>query len=394
MQDVVIAGAVRTAIGRFGGALARVPATELGAAVIRAALERTGVQPDDIDEVIMGQVLQAGVGLNGARQAAIKAGIPVGVPSYTVNKVCASGLKAVALAAQAVAAGEADFIVAGGMENMSAAPFLLRDARWGCRLGHAELTDSLLSEALSDPGARCHMGITAENIAADLGIARRDQDKFAAHSQQKAAEAISAGRFRAEIVPVDVPGRKGVPVHFDTDEHPRAETTPEVLATLKPAFKDGGTVTAGNASGINDGAAAMLVMSRELAVRRGIEPMAAIRGWAAAGVEPTRMGLGPVPATRAVLRKAGIDMDEIDAVELNEAFAAQSLAVIRQLALPAEKLNLNGGAIALGHPVGASGALIVVTLLHILSDRSLKTGLATLCVGGGQGMSMVVARAE
>jgi len=390
VREVVITGAVRTAIGKFGGTLAAVPATELGAVTVREALARSGVRPADVDEVIMGQVLQVGAGLNPARQAALKAGVPVGVPAFTVNKVCASGMKAVSLAAQSVAGGEQNIVVAGGMENMSAAPFLLPEARWGYGLGSGEVVDSLLSEALTDPGEQCHMGITAENIAADMDVSRRDQDEFAALSQQKAAKAISAGRFQTEIVPVEVPQRKGDPIRFGTDEHPRPDTTVEVLAKLKPAFKEDGTVTAGNASGINDGAAAMVVMARDEADRRGIQPMAAILGYASAGVEPTRMGLGPVPATVAVLGAADISLGQVDAMELNEAFAAQSLGVIRELELPVEKVNVNGGAIALGHPVGASGARILVTLLHILRDRDLSVGLATLCIGGGQGMAMVV----
>ena len=392
MNDVVIAGAVRTAIGRFNGALADVPATELGALVIREAMHRADVRPDDVGEVIMGQVLQAGVGLNGARQAALKAGLPIAVPAFTVNKVCASSMKAVTLAARAVACGEHAVVVAGGMENMSAAPYILPGARTGYRLGHGELQDTILTEALTDPGSGCHMGITAENVAADLGISREDQDAFAADSQRKAGEAMSAGRFADEIVPVEVPRRKGKPVSFGTDEHPRPDTTPEILAGLKPAFKDDGTVTAGNASGINDGAAAMVVMTRAEAGKRGLADVASIVSWASAGVEPTRMGLGPVPAAQAALAKAGLELDQVDAVELNEAFAAQSIGVIRRLDLPPEKVNVNGGAIALGHPVGASGARILVTLLHVLRQRQAATGLATLCVGGGQGMAVVVTR--
>jgi len=390
MPEPVIVGAVRTAIGKFGGTLATVPATELGAVVIREALARSRVSPEEVDEVIMGQVLQAGVGLNGARQAAIRAGVPIQTPGFTVNKVCASGMKAVALAAQAVASGEHNIVVAGGMENMSATPFLLREARWGYRLGNGELLDTVLSEALTDPGSGCHMGITAENIAGDMNISREDQDTFAAASQQKAAAAAAAGRFEAEILPVDVPRCKGAAQRFSADEHPRANTTTDVLAKLKPAFRPDGTVTAGNASGINDGAAAMVVMRRDEAQKRGMKDAATIVSWAAVGVEPTRMGLGPVPATRAALAKAGLALDDVEAMELNEAFAAQSLGVLRQLGLTEDKVNLNGGAIALGHPVGASGARIIVTLAHILRDRGFETGLAALCVGGGQGMAMVV----
>lgn len=392
MHEVVLTAAVRTPIGRFGGSLASVPATELGRIVIRSALDRSGVGPDGVDEVIMGQVLQAGCGLNGARQAALKAEIPIEVPAFTVNMVCASGLKAVALAARAVAAGERQVVVAGGMENMSAAPFVLPAARWGYRLGDGTMVDSLLSEALTDPGSGCHMGVTAENIAEDLDISRADQDAFAVDSQQKTAAAVEAGRFDNEIVPVPVPQRKKDPVPFAADEHPRPESTCEILSGLKPAFRKDGTVTAGNASGINDGAAAVVVMSREEAGRRGIRPLASIVSHAAAGVEPTRMGLGPIPATHKALETAGLTLADIDAIELNEAFAAQSLGVLRTLRLSPDRVNLNGGAIALGHPVGASGARILVTLLHVLRDRDLKMGLATLCVGGGQGMAMIVKR--
>ena len=392
MSDVVIAGAVRTAIGKFGGALATLPATRLGAIVIRDALGRAGVAPDQVDEVIMGQVLQAGAGLNPARQAALLAGLPVTVPAYTVNKVCASGMKAIALGAQAIASGQSEIVVAGGMENMSAAPFLLDRARWGYRLGDGGLVDVIIRDALSDPLERCHMGITAENLAAEFDISRHDQDEFAARSQQKAVAAVAAGRFRTEIVPVEVCRNKGPAVSFDTDEFPRPDSTAAGLSKLKPAFKQDGTVTAGNASGINDGAAAMVLLSESAAKRRGIRAMARIAGWSAAGVEPARMGLGPVPATRKVLDKAGLQLARIEAVELNEAFAAQAIAVMTELGLAAAVTNPNGGAIALGHPVGASGARIVVTLLHTLAAQDLRLGLATLCVGGGQGMSLIVAR--
>ena len=392
MRDVVIAGAVRTAIGRFGGALADVPATELGTIVVREAMARARVAPEEVDEVVMGHVIQAGAGLNPARQVALRSGMPISVPAYTVNKVCASGMKAVALGARAIASGENEIVLAGGMENMSAAPFLLQKARWGYRLGDGELLDSVLRDALQDPIEGCHMGITAENLAAEFGISRREQDEFAAQSQRKTAATIEAGRFEAEIVPVEVPQRKGEPLSFATDEFPRPDTTAEVLAKLRPAFKRDGTVTAGNASGINDGAAAMVLLSADEAKRRGIRPMARIVSYASAGVEPSRMGLGPVPATQAALDKAGRTLEEIEVVELNEAFAAQSLAVIRQLGLTPDIVNLNGGAIALGHPVGASGARILVTLLHIMADRGAGMGLATLCVGGGQGMAVVVAK--
>ena len=393
MRQVVIAGAVRTAIGKFGGALADVPATTLGTHVVREALARTGVAPDDVDELIMGHVLQAGTGLNPARQVALHAGLPVSTPAFTVNKVCASGMKAVTLAAQSIAAGENDIVVAGGMENMSAAPYLAPAARWGCRLGDGKLLDVVLRDALVDPTESCHMGITAENVGAEFAISRHDQDAFAAASQHKAGAAAAAGGFVPEIAPIDVPRRKGPPETVAADEFPRPDTTVEVLGKLKPAFKPDGTVTAGNASGINDGSAAMVLLAADEAARRGVEPMARIVSYASAGVEPSRMGLGPVPATRRALVRAGLDLADIDLVELNEAFAAQSLAVIGQLELDPAKVNVQGGAIALGHPVGASGARILVTLLHLLGVRGVRYGLATLCVGGGQGMAVIVERA-
>ena len=390
MREVVIAGAVRTAIGKFGATLAGVPVVELGAVVIQEALARAGVLPKEVDEAIMGNVLQAGVGVNPARQAALKAGLPATVPAFTVNKVCASGMKAIVLGALSIAAGESDIVVAGGMENMSAAPFLLPGARWGERLGDGELLDCILRDALTDPGEGCHMGLTAENLAVEFNLARLDQDEFAAESQRKAAAAIAAGRFKAEIVPVDVPQKKGRVIQFDADEFPRPDTTVEALAKLKPAFRPDGVVTAGNASGINDGAAAMVLLAADEAERRGIAPMARIVSSASAALEPMRMGLGPVPAVRAALAKASLKLDDIGVIELNEAFAAQSLAVIRELEMNPERVNLNGGAIALGHPVGASGARIVVTLLHLMADRDISRGLATLCIGGGQGMAIVV----
>lgn len=392
MREVVIVGAVRTAIGKFGGTLADVPVTKLGTVVVREAMKRARVAPEEVDEVIMGQVLQAGTGLNPARQVALMSGMPMSVPAYTVNKVCASGMKAVALGALSIASGENEVVVAGGMENMSAAPFLLQAARWGYRLGDGELLDALLRDALHDPTEKCHMGITAENLAAEFKISRWEQDEFAAHSQQKATVAIKAGRFEAEIVPIMVPQKKGEPLSFNVDEFPRPSTTVEALSTLKPAFKKDGTVTAGNASGINDGAAAMVLLSCDEAKRRGIRPMAKIVSSASAGVEPAKMGLGPVPATKAALAKAGLKLRDIEVIELNEAFSAQSLAVIAQLGLNSNLLNFNGGAIALGHPVGASGARILVTLLHIMAERGVRLGLATLCVGGGQGMAMIVAK--
>ncbi|MEW6358032.1 MAG: acetyl-CoA C-acetyltransferase [Planctomycetota bacterium] len=392
MREVVVVGAVRTAIGKFGESLATVPVSDLGAIVVKEAMNRAGIVPGDVDEVIMGHVLQAGCGLNPARQVALKAGIPVARPAFTINKVCASGMKAIALGAQAIASDEAEIVVAGGMENMSRAPYLLDKVRSGYRLGDGDLLDCILRDALTDPTEGCHMGITAENLAEEFGISREAQDKFACRSQEKAAAAMKAGRFQTEITPVEIPQRKGDPIRFDRDEFPRPDTTIEVLAKLKPAFKPDGTVTAGNASGINDGAAALVLLSADEAERRGIEPMARIVSYAAAGVEPSRMGLGPVPAARAALKKASLTLNDIELVELNEAFAAQSLAVIRELGLNPEVTNVNGGAIALGHPVGASGARIVVTLLHAMADRGARLGLATLCVGGGQGMAMIVER--
>jgi acetyl-CoA C-acetyltransferase len=340
----------------------------------------------------MGHVLQAGAGLNPARQVALMSGIPVTVPAYTVNKVCASGMKAVALGALSIASGESEIVVAGGMENMSAAPFLLPRARWGYRLGDGALLDCLLRDALTDPTERCHMGITAENVAREFNITRREQDEFAAESQRKAADAIKAGKFEAEIVPVEIPARKGPPVSFRADESPRPDTTVEILSKLKPAFKEDGAVTAGNASGLNDGAAAIVLVSAEEAQRRKIRPMARIMSCASSALEPARMGMGPVAATRAALGKAGLKLEQIEVVELNEAFAAQSLAVIRELGLDRRRVNVNGGAIALGHPVGASGARILVSLLYIMADRNMRLGLGTLCVGGGQGMAVVLER--
>jgi acetyl-CoA C-acetyltransferase len=392
MREVVIAGAVRTAIGKFGGALAEAPAVELGAAAVREALRRAGLPAESVNEVIMGHVLQAGAGLNPARQVALMSGMPVTVPAYTVNKVCASGMKAVALGALSITAGESETVVAGGMENMSAAPFLLPRARWGYRLGDGALLDCVLRDALTDPTERCHMGITAENLAREFNVTRREQDEFAVESQRKAADAIKAGKFEAEIVPFEIPARKGPPVTLRADEGPRPDTTAETLSRLKPAFKEDGTVTAGNASGINDGAAALVLVSAEEAQRRKIRPMARIMACASSALEPARMGLGPVAATWAALVKAGLKLEQIEVVELNEAFASQSLAVIKELGLDRRKVNVNGGAIALGHPVGASGARILVSLLHIMADRNLRLGLSTLCVGGGQGMAVILAR--
>lgn len=391
-NQAVIVSAVRTAIGSFQGSLSGIPATELGSIVIKEALARAGVSHEQVDEVIMGNVLQAGLGQNPARQAWVKAGFHESVPAMTINKVCGSGLKAVMLAAQAIKAGDADVILAGGMENMSRAPYLLEGARTGFRMGDAKAVDSMIRDGLWCAFSDCHMGITAENIAEKYGLSRDEQDEFAAWSQQKAEAAIKADRFKEEIVPVEIPSKKGGTTVFDKDEFPRAGTTKEILAKLRPAFKKDGTVTAGNSSGINDGAAALLVMSEDKAAGLGLKPLARIAAYASAGLDPSVMGLGPIFSTRKVLEKTGLRMDDIDLVEANEAFAAQSLAVGKDLAIPRGKLNVNGGAIALGHPIGASGARILVTLLHELQKRGGKRGLATLCIGGGQGVSMIVER--
>ncbi|WP_371363985.1 Acetyl-CoA acetyltransferase [Sporomusa rhizae] len=392
MKEVVIVSAVRTAIGNFNGSLASVAATDLGALTIKAALEKAGVNNDAVDEVIFGNVLQAGLGQNPARQAAIKAGLPYEVPSYTVNKVCGSGLKTVNLAAQAIMTDDADIVVAGGMESMSQAPYLLDSkARWGLRMGNAKLTDVMIHDGLWCAFNDYHMGITAENVAAKFNISREEQDQLAFESQSKAIKAIEAGSFKEEIYPVVIKGKKG-DITFDTDEYPKAGTTGQSLCGLKPAFKKDGAVTAGNASGINDGAAALVVMSLDKANALGLKPLARIRSFASGGVDPAIMGMGPVPATRKALKKAGLTIDDIDLIEANEAFAAQFLAVGKELGFAKEKVNVNGGAIALGHPIGASGARILVTLLHSLQARNAKLGLATLCIGGGQGVATIVER--
>jgi acetyl-CoA C-acetyltransferase len=395
MGKPVIVSAARTAIGTLGGALAQLPATELGAIVVREAVKRARLDPAQVDEVILGHVLPAGLGLNPGRVAALAAGIPKEVGSFTVNKACGSGLKAVVLAAQAIALDEAEVIVAGGMESMSGAPYLLKKARFGYRMGHDQLLDAMIADGLTCPITHVHMGITAENIAARYGIGREEQDAFALESQQKAAAAIRDGKFKAEIVPVEVPAaKKGETVRFDTDEHPRPETSLQALARLRPAFKpDGGTVTAGNASGINDGAAAVVVMSEQRARSLGLTPLAAIRAYASAGVDPALMGMGPWPASEKALARAGLRREEIDLWELNEAFAAQSLGVLRELRIPKNRVNVHGGAIALGHPIGASGCRVLVTLLHAMADRDARLGVAALCIGGGQGIAMVVERA-
>ncbi len=388
-NEVVLAGAVRTAIGSFGGSFVDTPATELGAAVIAEAIKRAGVQPDQVDEVIMGNVLSAGLGMNPARQASIAAGIPDTVPATSVNKVCGSGLKTVALAAQAIMLGDADVVVAGGMESMSGAPYLLPKARYGYRMGHGEMWDHMIKDGLWCALGDCHMGVTAENVAGDHEISRADQDEFSVRSQQKTAAAWDKGIFADEVVPVTVKQRKGEVV-VAKDEHFRADTSMEALSKLRPAFAADGSVTAGNASGINDGAAAVVVMSRKKAEELGVKPMGTVRSYASAGVPPRVMGVGPVPATQKALAKSGLGIGDMDLIEANEAFAAQSLAVGRELGWDWERVNVNGGAIALGHPIGASGTRILVTLLHEMKRRDAKRGLATLCIGGGQGIAMVV----
>ena len=391
-NDIAILAATRTAIGSFQGTLSGLPAHALGAALIRGILEKTGIAPAEIDEVVLGQILTAGSGQNPARQAAIAAGLPHAVPALSLNKVCGSGLKAVHLAAQAIAPGDADLVLAGGQESMSLAPYVLPKARTGLRLGHAQLEDSLIRDGLWDAFNDYHMGITAENLAERYGITRAQQDAFAADSQRKAAEAIAAGRFQDEITPISIPQRKGDPVLFDTDEQPRAGTTAEALAKLRPAFKKDGTVTAGNASTINDGAAVLLLASAQKAEALGLPVLAWIRGYASAGVDPAVMGIGPVPATQKTLNKAGWRIGDLDLIEANEAFAAQALAVNQELGWDTARVNVNGGAIALGHPIGASGARILVTLVHELIRRDARKGLATLCIGGGQGVAIAIER--
>ncbi|RMT78934.1 Acetyl-CoA acetyltransferase [Pseudomonas viridiflava] len=392
MQDVVIVAATRTAVGSFQGSLATVPAVDLGAAVIRQLLTQTGIDGAQVDEVIMGQVLTAGAGQNPARQAAIKAGLPFAVPAMTLNKVCGSGLKALHLATQAIRCGDAEIIIAGGQENMSLANYVLPGARTGLRMGHATMIDTMISDGLWDAFNDYHMGITAENLAEKYEISREAQDAFAASSQQKAIAAIEAGRFVEEITPILIPQRKGDPLSFATDEQPRAGTTAEALSKLKPAFKKDGTVTAGNASSLNDGAAAVMLMSAAKAEQLGLPVLARIAGYANAGVDPAIMGIGPVSATRRCLDKAGWTLEQLDLIEANEAFAAQSLSIGKELGLDPAKLNVNGGAIAIGHPIGASGCRVLVTLLHEMIKRDAKKGLATLCIGGGQGVALALAR--
>jgi len=392
MKEIVIASACRTAIGKFGGTLKDVSAVDLGATVIKEAVNRAGLKPEQIDEVIMGGVIMGGLGQNPARQASIKAGLPVECTAMTINIVCGSGLKAVALAANQIKAGEAEIVVCGGMENMSAAPYAVPSARWGARMNNAKMVDLTVNDGLWEAFNDYHMGITAENVAEQWGLTREMQDEFAVRSQNRAEKAVDGGVFDPEIVPVIIPQRKGDPIEFKRDEHLSRGNTMEKVAKLRPAFKKDGTVTAANASGINDGAAALVVMSKEKADELGIKPLATIVSYATGGVDPKIMGVGPVPASRKAMEKAGMKIEDIDLIEANEAFAAQSLAVAKELGFDMEKVNVNGGAIALGHPVGASGARILVTLLYEMGRRDSKTGLATLCIGGGMGQALIVKR--
>ena len=392
MTEAVIVTALRTPVGSFGGAFKDVSAVDLGAAVVKRAIDSIGLDPATIDEMIFGNVLSAGLGQNVARQVAIKAGIPKHVPSFAINKVCGSGLKTVALAAQSILSGDNEIVIAGGTESMSQAPYVLPDARWGKRMGSGQMIDTMLKDGLTDAFTDIHMGITAENIVEKYQFTREQQDELAVRSQNNAEKAVISGRFKEEIVPIEVPQRRGEPKVIDTDEHPRFGTTNESMAKLKPAFKKDGSVTAGNASGLNDGAAVLIVMSREKADELGLKPLATIKSYASAGVDPKIMGCGPIPATQKALKKAGLTVEDLDLIEANEAFAAQALSVITDLKLNTDIVNVNGGAIALGHPVGASGARILVTLLHEMEKRDSKRGLATLCIGGGQGMSLIVER--
>lgn len=392
MSEVVIVSALRTPVGAFGGSLKNVSAVDMGVHLVKTSIERLGLDANQVDEVIIGNVLSAGLGQNVARQISVKAGIPKETGAFTVNKVCGSGLKTVMLAAQSIIAGDNEVVIAGGTENMSQAPYVLPDQRWGSRMGDAKAIDLVLKDGLVDAFEDYHMGITAENVAEKYGFDREAQDELAARSQQNSEAAIKAGKFKEEIVPVSIPQRKGNPIIFDTDEFPRFGSTTESLGKLRPAFKKDGTVTAGNASGINDGAAILVVMSKEKADELGLEPLATIKSYASAGVDPSIMGTGPIPSTKKALDKAGLNVDDLDLIEANEAFAAQALSVITDLELDIDKVNVNGGAIAIGHPIGASGARILVTLLHEMEKRDAKNGLATLCIGGGQGVSLIVNR--
>jgi acetyl-CoA C-acetyltransferase len=391
MGDAVIVSTVRTAVGTMGGGLSTITAPKLGAVTIAEAIKRAGI-PENIfpDEVLMGNVIQAGIGQNPARQAAIESGLPVSVPATTINKVCGSGIKTIVMAAQAIKAGDANYMVAGGMESMSLGPYLLKNGRYGYRMGNSELIDSTVHDGLWCAMEDCHMGITAENVSAEYGVSRQDQDEFADESQRRANSAIEAGRFKEEITGVSIPQRRGDPILIDSDEHPRANTTLESLGRLRPAFQPDGSVTAGNASGINDGGATTIVVSEEFAKENGLKPLAYIRGYASAGVEPRIMGIGPITAMRKAAKNAGLSVADMDLIELNEAFAAQSVAVVRELELDQSIVNVNGGAIAIGHPIGASGTRIFVTLMHEMGRRNSQFGMASLCIGGGQGIAIVV----
>ena len=390
MREVVIASAARTPIGSFGGTLKNTPAVTLGKTAVEEAIKRAGIQPEQVDELVFGCVLQAGLGQNVARQVSLAAGLPKETPAMTINKVCGSGLRSVGLAAQIIKAGDADIVIAGGTESMSLAPYAMPAARWGARMFDTKMVDVMVNDGLWDAFNQYHMGVTAENVAEQWGITREELDEFSLKSQQKAEAAIKAGKFKDEIVPVVIPQKKGDPIVFDTDEFPKFGASLEKMAKLKPAFKKDGVVTAANASGINDSAAALVVMSAEKAAELGIEPLCKIVSYASAGVDPSIMGVGPIPASKKALDKAGLTVDDIDLFEANEAFAAQSVAVGRELQIPEEKLNVNGGAIALGHPIGASGARILITLIYEMKKRGAKKGLATLCIGGGMGTAMIV----
>ena len=392
MREVVIVSAARTPIGKFGGSLKSIPTRQLGAIAIKEAIKRAGIKPEQVDEVVMGCVLQGGLGQNVSRQMALDAGLPVEVPTFTINKVCGSGLRAVALAAQMIKAGDADVVVAGGAENMSATAYAMPSARWGARMNNTQMVDMMVNDGLWDAFNGYHMGITAENVAEQWGITREELDEFSVISQNRAEAAIKAGKFKDEIVPVEIPQKKGDPIIFDTDEFPKFGTTMDKVAKLKPAFKKDGIVTAANASGINDAGAAVVVMSKEKADELGIKPLCTIKSYASAGVDPSIMGVGPIPASQKALAKAGLTIEDIDLVEANEAFAAQSLAVRKDLKLDPEKTNVNGGAIAIGHPIGASGCRILITLIYEMMKRDSKYGLATLCIGGGMGTALIVER--
>ena len=392
MNNVVLVSAKRTAIGKFGGSLKDINPGELGSVVLKNILAQSGIEKNEVDEVILGNVLSAGHGQNVARQAAIKSGIPNEVPSFCVNKVCGSGLKSVILGAQSIMLGDADVVITGGMESMSMTPYALKKTRWGTKMGNDEIVDLMIYDGLWDTFNDYHMGNTAENIAEKFGITREEQDELSEKSQNKAETAIKAGKFKDEIVPVEIPQRRGDPIIFDTDEFPRFGTTKDTLAKLRPAFKKDGTVTAGNASGVNDGAACILLMSEEKAKEKGLEPLAAIKSYGFSGVAPEIMGTGPIKASQKALERANLSVDDLDLIEANEAFAAQAIAVNKELGLDPDRVNVNGGSIALGHPIGASGARILVTLLHEMQKRDDTYGLATLCIGGGQGISLIVER--